>query len=139
MTTEPPRSRRRATPPARDILAGQVRDDELPDVARPAAIPPPAAGAPAADERDAATARVTAIAEAAWLPLRLGEAVLIGQADAIARSIGAGGVPAPWIPGARLAEAQLRAAASVLGAVPGMLAPPGAGPPPGGPPTGRGV
>lgn len=121
MSDGPTRGRgRRSTPPPRDILGGQVRDDELPDVARPAAAAP---AAPPSAPRAGGIDPMRALADVWWAPLRVAGAVLDGQADAIAKQIGSGAVPPALVPGATVYEAQLRAAALVLRAIPGVAPP----------------
>lgn len=83
---------RRAAPPPRDILAGRVTADDLPDVARPPSPPPP---------------RQDRTAQPMLLPLRLTEAVLQSQAQAIDDWVASGSVPPPLRPGAAIVRAQI--------------------------------
>lgn len=105
----PRRRAGRPAPPPRDILGGSVRADELPDVARPVAPPPgsPEPESPAADRRSRAVLMP--------LPWQFAGIVLGAQAAALADGLDRGIVPPPLVPGAVLMEAQLRAAARVLG------------------------
>ncbi|MFP5452076.1 MAG: hypothetical protein ACLGG9_10070 [Thermoleophilia bacterium] len=109
----PTGGRRRPPPPPRDILSGQVLEDELPDIARPGAPHPPSpgdAGAPRRRPRAGAPA-----GQLPWqLPWQLAGIVLGAQAAAIADSLDRGIVPPLLVPGAILMEAQLRATALML-------------------------
>ncbi len=120
----PGRGRRPAAPP-RDILAGKVRADELPDVVRPAA--------PGATEQEAITdatvsastnaARVNVLArsvlEVGRVPLRVTEAVLESEAVAIEDWVARGAVPTVLVPGALVLKAQMRLLAGVVRVVSG--------------------
>ena len=108
----PGRGRRAASPP-REILARQVRAEDLPDVARPGASASPqqdttvdpAVGA----SRNAALVNELArsVVDAGRLPLRLTEAVLESQAKAIEDWTARGALPAVLLPGAAVLKAQI--------------------------------
>jgi len=123
-----PGRRRRATPPPRDILAGQVKEEDLPDVARPEART--AAEQDAAPQAPASADLVNALArsviEVGRLPLRATEEALDGQAQAIEDWVARGGVPAILVPGAAVLKAELRLMAAVVRMVSG---PHSSGPP----------
>ncbi len=122
---------RRATPPPRDILAGQVRAEELPDVARPEAPTPPehettsdtAVSAPTSAPRVNALAR--SVLELGRLPLAVTEATLEGQAQTIDDWVARGAVPTVLVPGAKALTLEIRLLTRMLRAV--------AGPKPSGP------
>ena len=119
----PPGRGRRRTPPPRDILAGQVRVDELPDVARPGAPAPPpdeTIADPGA-HASANAARVSALArsllELGRLPLVVSEAALEGQAQAIDDWLARGAVPSVLVPGAMALTLEMRLLTRMLRAV----------------------
>jgi hypothetical protein len=116
-----PGRRRRATPPPRDILAGQVKQEELPDVARPEAPAPTeqeaAAEAPASADLLNALAR--SVLEVGRLPLRVTEEALDGQAQAIDDWVARGAVPTVLVPGAAVLKAELRLLAAMVRVVSG--------------------
>ncbi len=140
---KPPGRGRRAAPPPRDILAGQVRTEDLPDVARAEAPAPPAqdiaagqvrtedlpdvarpeAPAPPAQETSAGAALVHDLArlvvEAGRLPLRATESALESQAQAIDDLVDRGAVPTVLVPGALVLKAELRLLMGMLRAVSG--------------------
>jgi hypothetical protein len=108
----PARGRRAASPP-REILTGQVRTEDLPDVARPGASASPqqdttvdpAVGA--SGNAVLATELARSVVEAGRLPLQLAEAALEIQARAIDDGIARGAVPAVLVPGAAVLRAQI--------------------------------
>ena len=116
---------RRAAPPPRDILAGQVHTEELPDVARPEATAPPPreTAADAAASASASAARVNELArlvlEAGRLPLRATEAALESQAQAIDGWVDRGAVPTLLVPGALVLKAEIKLIAGIVRAVSG--------------------
>ncbi len=104
-------------PPPRDLLSAQVRAEDLPDVARPPAPAPPPHDPPAsaaAAGADPIGASARAVLAAGLLPLRLTEAALEGQAQAIDDWMARGAVPAPLIPGAVLMSAHSRLLAGMI-------------------------
>jgi hypothetical protein len=116
---------RRAIPPPRDILAGRVRPDELPDVARPDApalaeqhtSPDAAVSAPSDPPPVNALAR--SVLELGRLPLAVAEATLEGQARTIEDSVARGAVPTVFVPGAVVLAAEIRLLTRMLRAVSG--------------------
>jgi len=116
---------RRGTPPPRDILAGQVRAEELPDIARPQA-PAPAeyetiadAAAHASTNATRVTALARSVLELGRLPLVLTEANLEGQAQAIDDWLARGAVPTVLVPGAKVLTLEMRLLTRMLRAVSG--------------------
>jgi hypothetical protein len=116
---------RRATPPPRDILAGRVRAEELPDVARPDA---PAlaeqhtsldAAPSASSQRPPVNALARSVLELGRLPLAVTEATLEGQARTIDEWVARGAVPRVLVPGAAVLTVEIRLLARMLRAVSG--------------------
>jgi len=116
---------RRATPPPRDILAGRVRAEELPDVARPDA-PAPAeqhtsldAPLSASSHPPPVNALARSVLELGRLPLAVTEATLEGQARTIEGWVARGAVPTVFVPGAVVLTAEIRLLTRMLRAVSG--------------------
>ena len=120
----PGRGRRAASPP-REILAGQVRAEDLPDVARPGMSASPRQETTVDPEvgasRDTAPADGLArsMVDAGRLPLRLTEAVLESQARAIEDWTSRGALPAVLLPGAAVLKAQIGFLIGMIRAVSG--------------------
>ncbi len=120
----PGRGRRAASPP-REILASQVRAEDLPDVARPGASASPqqdaTVEAAVGASRNAALVNELArsAVEAGLLPLRLTEAALEGQARALEDLVARGAVPAVLVPGAAVLKAQIGFLIGVIRSVSG--------------------
>lgn len=116
---------RRPAPPPREILASEVRAEDLPDIVRPgaAAVPQHDTTADPAVGPSGNAALVTALAssviEAGRLPLRLTEAALESQARAIEDRIARGVVPALIVPGAEVLRAQIVLLAGMIRSVSG--------------------
>jgi len=116
---------RRPPPPPREILASEVRAEDLPDVVRPgaAAVPQHDTTADPAVGPSGNVALVTGLAssliEAGRLPLRLTEAALESQARAIEDRIARGVVPALIVPGAEVLRAQIVLLAGMIRSVSG--------------------
>ena len=116
---------RRATPPPRDILAGRVRAEELPDVARPdapAAAEPhtsPDAAVSASSHPPPVNALARSVLELGRLPLAVTEATLEGQARTIEDWVARGAVPTVFVPGAVVLTAEIRLLTRMLRAVSG--------------------
>jgi len=116
---------RRATPPPRDILAGRVRAEELPDVARP--DPPalveqdtsPDAAVSASSHAPPVNALAQSVLELGRLPLAVTEATLEGQARAIDDWLARGAVPTVLVPGVVVLKAEIRLLTRMLRAVSG--------------------
>jgi len=133
----PPGRSRRTTPPPRDILAGRVRAEELPDVARPDAPAPaaehtspdaaasaeqhtsPDAAVSAAPQPAPVTALARSVLELGRLPLVVTEATLEGQARTIDDWLARGEVPSVLVPGAVVLKAEIRLLTRMLRAVSG--------------------
>jgi hypothetical protein len=145
-TPNTPRARRKAAP-SRDILASQVRAEELPDIARP--LGPAAQASDVADATDAPDAtdvtEVTvvrddvgeaslvdaltgALVELGRAPFALTDAMLEDQAKLLDDWVGEGRVPALWVPGARLLKVELRLMRRMIGPLTGRAADPVAPP-----------
>ena len=107
------------------MLSGRVRADELPDVARPTAQALPQrdpvadspVGTPTSAELISEMAR--SVLEAGRLPLRLTEAALESQAQAIDGWVAGGAVPPVLVPGAVLLRTQSRFLVGMLRTVSG--------------------
>jgi hypothetical protein len=116
---------RQPAPPPREILASGVRAEDLPDVVRPraAAVPhhdttaDPAVGP--SGNAALATGLASFVIEAGRLPLRLTEAALESQAQAIEDRIARGVVPALIVPGAEVLKAQIVLLAGMIRSVSG--------------------
>ena len=133
----PPRRSRRTTPPPRDILAGRVRAEELPDVARPDAPAlaeehtspdapalaeqhtSPDAAVSAASHPPPVNALARSVLELGRLPLAVTEATLEGQARTIDGWVARGAVPTVFVPGAVVLTAEIRLLTRMLRAVSG--------------------
>jgi hypothetical protein len=116
---------RRATPPPRDILAGRVRAEELPDVARPDAPPlaeqhtSPDAAPIASSQPPPVNALARSVLELGRIPLAVTEATLDGQARTIDDWLARGAVPTVLVPGAVVLTAEIRLLTRMLRAVSG--------------------
>ena len=122
---KPPGRTRRTTPPARDILAGQIRAEELPDVARPDSPAlaeqhtGPDAPVDASSQLPPVNALARSVLELGRLPLAVTEATLEGQARTIDDWLARGEVPSVLVPGAVVLKAEIRLLTRMLRAVSG--------------------
>ena len=142
----PPGRRRRTTPPPRDILAGRVSAEELPDVARPDAptlaeehtTPDAPALAEQHTSSDAAASAASppppvkvlarSVLELGRLPLVVTEATLESQARTIDDWLARGAVPPVLVPGAVVLKAEIRLLTRMLRAVSGPTSGDSSGP-----------
>ena len=122
----PPGRSRRTTPPPRDILAGRVSAEELPDIARPDApalaeqhTSPDAAVSAASQPPPPGNALARSVLELGRLPLVVTEATLEGQARTIDDWLARGEVPSVLVPGAVVLKAEIRLLTRMLRAVSG--------------------
>ena len=113
-----PGRRRRAAPPPRDILTGQVNEEDLPDVARPEVAERDAVAEPPASA-DLVSALARSVLEVGRLPLRVTEEALDDQAQAIDDWVARGAVPTILVPGAAVLKAELRLLAAMVRVVSG--------------------
>ena len=113
-----PGRRRRAAPPPRDILTGQVNEEDLPDVARPEVAQRDAVAEPPASA-DLVSALARSVLEVGRLPLRVTEEALDDQAQAIDDWVARGAVPTILVPGAAVLKAELRLLAAMVRVVSG--------------------